>query len=107
MGISCWSSNFSGDRCLQCTRCNSCPGVGREKDTMSNAVESIFSRGEGGTSEESGNENKIMGERMNRHRRTLNSQFGYTHSVSKETAFTISMPSQSRRVVNRNGLQPC
>jgi len=83
--ISCWSSNFSGDRCLQCTRCNSCPGVGREKDTMSNAVESIFSRGEGGTSEESGNENKIMGERMNRHRRTLNSQFGYTHSVSKET----------------------
>ena len=26
-----------------------------------------------------------MGERSNRDRRTLNSQFGYTHSVSKET----------------------
>jgi len=34
-------------------RCNSCPGVGREKDTMTHAIESIFSRGEGGTSEES------------------------------------------------------
>jgi len=82
--ISCWGSNFSGDRCLQCTRCNSCPGVGREKDTMSNAVESIFSRGEG-TSEAAGNENKIMGERSNRNRRTLNSQFGYTHNVGKAT----------------------
>merc|ERR1712176_404128 len=82
--ISCWGSNFSGDRCLQCTRRNSCPGVGREKDTMSNAVESIFSRGEG-TSEAAGNENKIMGERSNRDRRTLNSQFGYTHKVGKDT----------------------
>ena len=26
-----------------------------------------------------------MGERSNRDRRTLNSQFGYTHSVSKDT----------------------
>ena len=50
--INCWASNFSGERCLQCTRCNSCPGVGREKDTMTHAIESIFSRGEGGASEE-------------------------------------------------------
>jgi len=83
--INCWANNFSGERCLQCTRCNSCPGVGREKDTMTHAIESIFSRGEGGTSEEANMEGGgiVMGER--RSKRTVNSQFGYQHQVGKET----------------------
>ena len=40
-------------------RCNSCPGVGREKDTMTHAIESIFSRGEGGLTEEDVRKNLI------------------------------------------------
>jgi hypothetical protein len=97
--INCWANNWSGERCLQCTRCYSCPGVGREKDTMTHAIESIFSRGEGGTSEESASENKIMGERRGKRsddeseandiQRTVNSQFGYQHKVQKDTTKSI------------------
>lgn len=64
---------------------------------MTHAIESIFSRGEGGTSEESASENKIMGERRVQRsdddgddiQRTVNSQFGYQHKVQKDTTKMI------------------
>lgn len=86
--ITCKSAHMSGESCLACTRCKSCPGVSHQKDTMTNAVESIFSRDEGKFApvNEAG-ETLIMGER--RQKRTVNSQFGYTHKVTGETTKNI------------------
>ena len=84
--ITCASAFNSGESCLACTRCKSCPGVSHQKDTMTHAVESLFSRDEANkapVNEEGGS--LIMGERSSREKRTINSQFGYTHKVTGAT----------------------
>jgi len=93
--ITCASAYKSGESCLACTRCKSCPGVAYQKDTITNAVESLFSRDETNKSpvNEVG-ESLIMGERRKQRDtdvdgRTVNSQYGYTHKVTGETTLNI------------------
>jgi hypothetical protein len=95
--VACLSSNMSGEGCLTCTRCKTCPAVANKdkNDNFVNAVQSIFSRDQAGSAPIDENEAPLLlGERSaekNRTalERTVNSQFGYIHAASRDATLAI------------------
>lgn len=92
--VACLSSNMSGESCLSCTRCKTCPEVANKdkNDNFVNAVQSIFSRDQAGSVLEENDKPLLLGERSGHEEditRTVNSQFGYIHSASREATVAI------------------